>query len=104
MSSSPPAPGTPIALLPGPLTLKPVNANVHSVHLPDGAHVGNLKRIGGVWKFKAVGYDEDGAVEPGGGPLTGQHNVVFTQPDAAEVSALLLARRLAQIAFSRPAP
>jgi hypothetical protein len=77
--------------LPGPLSLQPVNANVHSVHLANGAHVGNLKRIGGVWKFKAVGYDEAGAVEPGGGPLTDLHNMVFAQPDAAEVSARLLA-------------
>jgi hypothetical protein len=77
--------------LPGPLSLQPVNANVHSVHLANGAHVGNLKRIGGVWKFKAVGYDEAGAVEPGGGPLTDQHNMVFAQPDAPEVSARLLA-------------
>jgi hypothetical protein len=77
--------------LPGPLGLQPVNANVHSVHLANGAHVGNLKRIGGVWKFKAVGYDEAGTVEPGGGPLTDQHNMVFAQPDAAEVSARLLA-------------
>jgi hypothetical protein len=77
--------------LPGPLTLQVVNANVHSVHLANGAHVGNLKRIGAVWKFKAVGYDAAGAVEPGGGPLTDQHNMVFAQPDATEVSARLLA-------------
>ncbi|MEN9462078.1 MAG: hypothetical protein RLZZ355_8 [Pseudomonadota bacterium] len=74
-----------IPSLPGPLTLQPVNANVVSVHLADGAHVGNLKRVGAVWKFKAVGYDATGAVEPGGGPLTHQHNMVFAQPDAAEV-------------------
>ncbi|APW47197.1 hypothetical protein [Rhodoferax antarcticus] len=77
--------------MPSALTLKPVNANVHSVHLADGAHAGNLKRVGAVWKFKAVGYDPNGAVEPGGGPLTNQHNLVFAQPDAAEVSACLLA-------------
>jgi len=71
------------------LTLTCVNANVHSVHLADGAHVGNLKRIGAVWKFKAVGYDACGAVEPGGGPLTDQHNCLFEQPDAAQVNALL---------------
>ena len=28
------------------LTLSFVNPNVYSVHLADGAHVGNLKRIG----------------------------------------------------------
>ena len=77
--------------LPGALTLQPVNANVFGVHLEDGAHVGNLKRVGAVWKFKAVGYDAAGAVEPGGGPLTLQHNMEFAQPDAAEVSARLLA-------------
>ena len=84
---------------PSPLTLQPVNANVHSVHLADGthlgsdlgAHVGNLKRVGAVWKFKAVGYDETGAVVPGGGPQTNQHNTVFATADAAQVTARLLA-------------
>ncbi len=72
-----------------PLILKPVNANVHSVHLPDGGHIGNLKRIGDVWKFKAIGYDDDGCVVPGGGPYTDWHNTAFAQADAAEVSARL---------------
>lgn len=72
-----------------PLSLRSVNANVHSVHTPDGTHVGNLKRIGGVWKFKAVGYDASGSVEPGGGPLTAQHNMGFEAPDAQEISARL---------------
>ena len=72
-----------------PLTLTCVNANVHSVHLPDGSHVGNLKRIGAVWKFKAIGYDAAGKVIPGGGSLTERHNTVFAAPDAAEVSARL---------------
>lgn len=71
------------------LTLTPVNTNVHSVHLPSGAHVGNLKRIGAVWKFKAVGYDAAGGVEPGGGPLTDQHNMLFDAPDAQAVSQRL---------------
>ena len=66
-----------------------VNANVHSVHLPDGSHVGNLKRIGSTWKFKAIGCDAAGNVLPGGGPLTEQHNTVCTAPDAAELSAKL---------------
>jgi hypothetical protein len=69
------------------LTLTAVNANVYSVQAPDGLHVGNLKRIGDVWKFKAVGYDAAGAVEPGGGPLTDRHNTVFAAPDALAVSA-----------------
>ena len=71
------------------LTLTPVNANVHSVHLPDGSHVGNLKRIGTVWKFKAIGHDAAGNVIPGGGPFTERHNTAFAAPDAAEVSARL---------------
>ena len=77
--------------MPATLTLRRVNANVHSVHLADGAHVGNLKRVGEVWKFKAVGYDKTGTVEPGYGPFTNQHNMVFAQPDTAEVGARLLA-------------
>ena len=41
------------------------------------AHVGNLKLINGVWKFKAIGYDDTGAVLPGGGPLTERHNTIL---------------------------
>jgi hypothetical protein len=93
MASTAPASTSPATPLPGTLTVLPVNANVYSVHLADGTHVGNLKRVGAVWKFKAVGYDTAGAVEPGGGPLTDQHNMVFAQPDAAEVSARLLENR-----------
>ena len=74
------------------LTLQPINADVYSVHSADSSHVGNLKRIGAVWKFKAVGYDALGMVEPGGGPLTDKHNLEFAQPDVALVSAALLGR------------
>ncbi len=70
----------------GPLTLHAVNADVHSVHAADGAHVGNLKRVGAVWKFKAIGYEENGQVVPGGGPLTDRHNTVFAAPDVVMVS------------------
>lgn len=72
-----------------PLSLRAVHADMFSVHLPDGAHVGNLKRIGSIWKFKAIGYEADGAVVPGGGPLTHRHNTVFAVPDAAAVTASL---------------
>ena len=44
-------------------------------------------------EIKAMGYDEAGGMEPGGGPLTDQHNMQFQTPDAAEVSARLLAAR-----------
>jgi hypothetical protein len=71
------------------LTLISVNANVVAVHTAAGAHVGNLKRIGDAWKFKAIGYGSGGAVEPGGGPLTDQHNTVFASPDAARVNTQL---------------
>jgi hypothetical protein len=73
------------------LHLRPVNANVHSVHLADGVHVGNLKRIGSVWKFKAVGYDVDGSVVPGGGPYTDRHNTQLAAPDAAQLIVALAA-------------
>ena len=71
------------------LTLAFVNTHVYSVHLADGAHVGNLKRIGALWKFKAVGYDETGGVEPGGGPLTHLHNTALSEPDVRELNARL---------------
>ena len=74
----------------GPLHLVPINAAVASIHTADGAHVGSLKKVGGVWKFKAMGYGAAGGMEPGHGPLTKQHNMQFDTPDAAEVSARLL--------------
>jgi hypothetical protein len=71
------------------LTLQAVNPLVYSVHLPDGAHVGNLKHIGGVWKFKAVGYEVGGGVVPGGGPYTAKHNTPCASADAAALGAAL---------------
>ena len=98
MIPTPPLPPTftpiyrtvPLGSLAGPLQLVSVNAAIVSVHTADGAHVGSLKLVGGVWKFKAMGYDAAGRMEPGHGPLTGQHNMQFATPDAAEVSARLL--------------
>lgn len=56
---------------------------------PNGEHVGNLKWIGGVWKFKAIGYDSNGDVVPGGGPLTDSHNVTFATLDLDLINATL---------------
>lgn len=71
------------------LSLRAVNTLVYSVHGPDGLHVGNLKRIGDSWKFKAVGYEADGAVVPGGGPFTHRHNTLCDAPDVVHVNAKL---------------
>ena len=71
------------------LHFHPLNAQLCRVTTSDGVHVGNLKLIGGVWKFKAIGMDAEGRVVPGGGPLTGRHNTVFAVLDAAAISAAL---------------
>ncbi len=73
------------------LTLYPVNDQVVRVLSSQGEHVGNLKLIGPVWKFKAIGYDASGDVIPGGGPLTERHNTTFAVLDEALVSAGLQA-------------
>ena len=73
-----------------PLTLHRVNDQVVRVLTPQGECVGNLKLIGPVWKFKALGHDADGHLIPGGGPLTGRHNMTFAVLDEAAVSAALL--------------
>ena len=65
------------------------NATVCSVLNAEGLHVGSLKLIGGIWKFKAIGYDAAGHILPGGGPLTHRHNTVFTGLDAAVIGAEL---------------
>jgi hypothetical protein len=71
------------------LQLERLNEGVWRViHLQHG-HVGNLKRIGSVWKFKAIGYGAGGEVVPGGGPLTDFHNTPFAAPDEALVNAAL---------------
>ena len=73
------------------LTLQYTNEQVVRVFDPRGECVGNLKLIGQVWKFKALGHDADGHLVPGGGPLTGRHNMAFAELDEAAVSAALLA-------------
>ncbi len=73
-----------------PLELTRISDGVYQVRNAQGLHVGNLKRIGAQWKFKAVGYTAGGAVIPGGGPLTDRHGTAFAEPDAALVSAGLL--------------
>jgi hypothetical protein len=72
-----------------PLTLHPVNDLVYAVKQVDGILVGNLKRIGAVWKFKAVGVEADDSLIPGGGPFTHRHNATFDSPDETVVCAAL---------------
>ena len=71
------------------LTLQPVNDGVVAVLWASGEPVGHLKRIGGVWKFKAMGYEGADWV-PGGGPLTKRHNCTFATLDVAQIEAGLL--------------
>ena len=78
-----------------PLALSPFNTNVYSVQTAQGEHVGNLKRVGAVWKFEAIGTDESNDVIPGGGPLTQYHNTVLQEPDAALLNAALQTALLA---------
>lgn len=72
-----------------PFSLDRVNEGIYRVLDAQAQHVGNLKRIGGQWKFKAVGYTEEGALIPGGGPLTAQHNQAFEAPEAELLNARL---------------
>lgn len=71
------------------LTLSRFNDFVYRVLADQGQHVGNLKFINGVWKFKAIGYDRNGAVVPGWGPLTERHNTTFVALDEALINARL---------------
>lgn len=82
MSAAKPAAST-------PLSLRAVSASVVQVHWANGLLVGHLKKIGTVWKFKALGFDDGGAMVPGGGPLTERHNTVFETLDEDRLHALL---------------
>lgn len=72
------------------LRLIAVAAQVYRVMDDAGLHVGNLKWIRGSWKFKAIGYEPDGTVVPGGGPLTDRHNTCFEEADALLLNRVLL--------------
>lgn len=72
------------------LTIHHLDDAACSVHDEQGRHVGNLKLIKAVWKFKAIGYDEHGNLIPGGGPLTNRHNTRFAYLDLADINAKLL--------------
>ncbi len=71
--------------------LHPLDAGTCRVLDADERHVGTLKWIRGQWKFKAIGYEADGSVVPGGGPLTDRHNTVFDSLDEAALAAGLAA-------------
>ena len=75
--------------MPHQLKLQPQSPGICRVLTSAGLHAGNLKLIGGVWKFKAIGYDAAGQAIPGGGPLTAKHNVTFAALDEAQVNAVL---------------
>ena len=72
------------------LTIGPDRGGVCAVLDTQGLQVGNLKLIGGRWKFKAMGHDDQGQVIPGGGPLTERHNMSFDRLDCAEITNRLL--------------
>lgn len=72
------------------LTIGPDQGGVCAVLDTQGRLVGNLKLIGGRWKFKAIGHDDQGQVIPGGGPLTDRHNMGFDRLDATEITTRLL--------------
>jgi hypothetical protein len=72
------------------LKLETASAGICRVLTEAGLHVGNLKLIGGVWRFKAIGYDVQGEIIPGGGPLTHRHNTVFAALDRAQINLVLV--------------
>jgi hypothetical protein len=80
----------PFVSYPLALALAPEQAGLCPVLDAQGLHVGNLKLIGAVWKFKAIGYGAGGELIPGGGPLTDRHNTVFDKLDATEINAVLI--------------
>jgi hypothetical protein len=72
-----------------PLRLHPVSPGICQLLTETGLHVGNLKLIGRVWKFKAIGYDASGQLIPGGGPLTDRHNASFAALDEVQINRVL---------------
>lgn len=75
--------------MPSKLKLQPESLGICRVQTSAGLHVGNLKLMGSVWKFKAIGYDASSQVVPGGGPLTDRHNASFAALDEEEINLVL---------------
>jgi len=75
----------------GPLSLHPLNEGVRVVYANDGQLVGTLKLIRGQWKFKALGFDAEGDLIPGGGLLTDKHNTIVEHDSSACVTDALIA-------------
>lgn len=71
------------------MKLTKFNDLVYRVLTDQGEHVGNLKLINAMWKFKAIGYELNGDVIPGGGPLTDRHNTTFEALDEVLINAKL---------------
>ncbi len=69
------------------LQIKKINDSLYVVLGAGGEHVGGLRLINAMWKFKAIGYDAQGDIIPGGGPLTDRHNTRFARIDLAEIRA-----------------
>lgn len=69
--------------------LQAQSPGIYRLLADSGLHVGNLKLIGGVWKFKAIGYAANGQVVPGGGQLTDRHNTTFASLDIDEINRML---------------
>lgn len=76
-----------------PLKLRPINDGAQFVITAQGVVIGQIKRINGTWKFKALWLDEDGDWVPGGGPLTDRHNATLDSTKAQDWQARLLAEK-----------
>lgn len=84
--------------------MKLVNINelVVQVQADDATPLGHLKHINGLWKFKALGFDDQGGLMPGGGPLTDVHNTVFETLDPAVIAARLFPATSASATSATP--
>ena len=86
-----PGPGLSPNLIPNfSLSLGRIDDSAYRVVTDRGLHIGNLKLIGGAWKFKAIGYDSNGGILPGWGPFTAFHNTTFAVPDPALINVTLV--------------
>ena len=79
-----------------------INPSVVQVQADDATPLGHLKHINGLWKFKALGYDDQGDLVPGGGPLTGVHNAVFETLDPTAIAVRLFPATSASATSATP--
>lgn len=72
-----------------PLHVIRLRTDLHAVFEAGGLHIGVLKSVRGAWRFRAMGYDDDGAPQSGAGPAAFADGRAVAAPETASLRRIL---------------